>query len=49
MTSPPVYTKPAWAKHGKYPFFVPGIDFASMFILERPTDDWLRLVPRAYV
>ena len=47
ITSPPSYTKPSWATCDRYPFFEPGVDFASMFILERPTDDWLRVVPPA--
>ena len=46
---PPAYTKPAWATYDAYPFFEPGVDFASTFILERPTDDWLRVLPPAYV
>ncbi|OFW60396.1 MAG: hypothetical protein A2133_02725 [Actinobacteria bacterium RBG_16_64_13] len=49
IKSPPAYSKPSWAKHDKYPFFEPGVDFAGMFILERPTDDWLKTVPRAYL
>jgi len=46
---PPQYTKPEWAKYDRYPFLEPGVDFASTFVLERPTDDWLRVVPPAYV
>lgn len=49
LTSPPVYTAPAWAKYDRYPFFEPGADFAGTFILERPSDDWLRELPPAYV
>lgn len=49
VTAPPAYTKPDWARYDRYPFFAPGVDFASMFILERPTDDWLRVVTPAYV
>ncbi len=49
FTSPPRYTAPPWATHGRYPFLEPGLDFASTFILERPTDDWLKEVPRFYV
>ncbi len=49
ITSPPSYTRPAWAKRDSYPFLETGVDFAGMFILERPTDDWLREVPPAYV
>jgi hypothetical protein len=36
------YTKPAWAKYGKYPFLEPGVDFVSIFLLERPDMDFLR-------
>lgn len=49
VTSPSAYTKPPWARYDRYPFLEPGVDFASTFILERPTDDWLRVVPPAYV
>jgi hypothetical protein len=42
IESPPKYTKPPWAKYNKYPFFEPRVDFWSTFILERPTDDWLK-------
>jgi hypothetical protein len=42
IDSPPKYTKPPWAKYNKYPFLEPYVDFASTFILERPTDDFLR-------
>ena len=49
VTSPPAYTKPPWARHDRYPFFEPEIDFAGLFILERPTDDWLRVVQPTYV
>jgi chalcone isomerase len=45
VKSPPQYTRPPWAAYDRYPFFEPGVDFASTFILERPTDDWLRQVP----
>jgi hypothetical protein len=47
--SPPPYTKPPWASHDVYPFFEPDVDFASTFVLERPTDDWLRVVAPAYL
>lgn len=49
VTSPPAYTKPAWARWSDYPFFEPGVDFVSMFILERPTDDWVRDARPFYV
>jgi hypothetical protein len=42
ITSPPKYTKPSWARGDKYPFLVPGIDFVSSFLLERPECDFLR-------
>ena len=42
LESPPPYTKPAWATWEKYPFVKPREEFASTFILERPTDDYLR-------
>ena len=48
VTSPPRYTKPAWATQDFFPFVEPYIDFASTFILERPVDDFLRDL-RAYV
>lgn len=40
LTSPPKYTKPAWATYDQYPFLAPGKDFISQFILEAPTDDF---------
>jgi len=49
IDSPPKYTRPPWAKYDKYPFLEPFVDFASTFILERPTDDWLRNVPPFYI
>ena len=36
------YTKPDWASKETYPFLAPYTDFLSTFILERPTDDFLR-------
>jgi hypothetical protein len=42
ITSPPAYTKPAWATWGEYPFVKPSIDFVSTFLLERPSDDYLK-------
>jgi hypothetical protein len=42
IDSTPKYTKPPWAKYDKYPFFEPYVDFVNTFILERPTDDFLR-------
>jgi hypothetical protein len=49
LTNPPAYTKPQWATTDAYPFLEPETNFASTFILERPSDDWLREVPRFYV
>lgn len=42
LDSPPQYTKPPWAKYDKYPFLEPYLDFVSTFVLEKPTNDWLR-------
>jgi hypothetical protein len=42
IDNPPPYTKPAWAKYDKYPFFEPNRDFLGTFILERPTHDLLK-------
>jgi hypothetical protein len=42
IDSPPVYTKPSWSKCHSYPFLEPYVDFASSFLLERPTDEFLR-------
>jgi hypothetical protein len=42
VDSPPKYTKPSWAKYGKYPFLEPYVDFCSTFILEKPTNNFLR-------
>ena len=42
IESVPHYTKPPWSVLGKYPFLRPGIDFISMFLLERPECDFLR-------
>jgi len=49
LTNPPEYAKPSWGTYDRYPFFEPGVDFASMFILERPTDDWVRSITPIYV
>lgn len=49
LKTPPRYTAPPWATHSAYPFLEPGTDFISTFILERPTDDWLRQVSPFYV
>lgn len=42
VDSPPRYTEPSWAKDGEYPFLEAYVDFVSAFILERPTNDFLR-------
>jgi hypothetical protein len=47
IASPPAYTAPAWATRATYPFLEAGVDFACMFILERPTDDWLQVASPA--
>jgi len=49
VKAPPTYTPPNWTSYDRFPFLEPGIDFVSTFILERPTDDWLRVMPPAYV
>lgn len=42
VESPPAYTAPSWATHKAYPFLEPGKQFVSAFLLERPTDEFLR-------
>jgi hypothetical protein len=42
IDAPPKYTKPSWAKYDKYPFLEPYIDFCSTFLLEKPTNNFLR-------
>ena len=42
LDAPPRYTPPAWATQASYPFVVPGIDFVSSFLLERPADEFWR-------
>ncbi len=49
VANPPAYTKPPWATRDTYPFLQPETEFASTFLLERPSDDWLREVPRFYL
>jgi len=49
IDSPPKYTKPPWAKYDKYPFLEPYVNFVSTFILERPTDDFLRDVRPSFI
>jgi hypothetical protein len=48
IDNPPAYTAPTWASHPAYPFLRPGRDFVCSFILERPTDEFLR-DSRAYL
>lgn len=48
IDSPPVYTRPPWARHASYPFLEPWVDFVSQFLLEAPTDDFKRYL-RPYV
>jgi hypothetical protein len=49
IDNPPKYTLPEWATDDFYPdtidtfpFFKPGVDFVSTFLLERPSDEFLR-------
>jgi hypothetical protein len=42
IVSPPPYTAPVWATWPKYPFFEPFADFVGTFLLEAPTNDFLR-------
>lgn len=42
LSEPPAYTAPPWASCPAYPFLRPGVDFVSTFVLERPTDEFLR-------
>ena len=42
ISSPPQYTKPAWATHDQYPFLEPFTDFVCSFLLERPNDEFWR-------
>lgn len=43
------YTPPPWANYKKYPFFEPSVDFFSTFILEHPTNNWLRDTSPFYI
>ncbi|MCL2895042.1 hypothetical protein [Brenneria tiliae] len=49
VIDPPHYTPPPWATDKKYPFFHPASEFISTFILERPTDDYLRDLAPFYI
>ncbi len=42
IEAPPAYTVPPWATYGCYPFLDPWVDFVSSFLLQRPTDEFLR-------
>lgn len=42
LSNPPAYTQPPWATRNTYPFLVPGQEFVSTFLLERPDQDLLR-------
>jgi hypothetical protein len=49
LDAPPAYTPPPWATRPAYPFLMPGGEFVSSFLLERPSDDWLRELRPFYV
>lgn len=42
INNPPLYTPPRWATYNTYPFMIPGLEFISTFILERPDIDYTR-------
>lgn len=42
LRRPPCYTPPPWAPAGRYPFLVPGLEFVSTFLPERPDQDLMR-------
>ena len=42
LKAPPAYTPPPWTGHGAYPFLVPGQEFVSAFLLERPDEDLMQ-------
>lgn len=44
----PTLSKPAWASNDIYPFVIPGKEFCSTFLLERPTEDLLRTTEKIY-
>jgi len=48
VDEPPSYTMPEWATSPEYPFVKPFEGLVSSFILERPTDEFLRDL-RAYL
>lgn len=48
LAKPPAYTPAPWARQSSYPFFVPGEEFVSTFLLERPDQDLLRVQSLRY-
>ena len=42
IEEPQEYTRPAWAQDDRYPFLEPFVDMFGTFILEAPTNDFLR-------
>jgi len=44
----PDFTKPQWATQDEYPFVIPGKEFCSTFLLERPTEDLLLTSEKVY-
>jgi len=42
IEAPPTYTKPEWAQYDRYPFLEPYVDMIGTFLLEAPTNDFLR-------
>ena len=42
IAGPPAYTAPPWATREHYPFLTPREGFVSSFLLERPSDEFLR-------
>ncbi|MCH3916795.1 MAG: hypothetical protein LKE40_04905 [Spirochaetia bacterium] len=38
----PKLTRPSWATDGNYPFIIPGSEFISTFILEKPDNDFIK-------
>jgi len=42
LEKPPTYTAPPWDTHEVFPFLRPFEDFVCTFVLERPTDEFLR-------
>jgi len=42
MKNPPKYTEPPWASRPRYPFLLPYTEFTSTFLLEAPSEDFLR-------